>query len=163
MNKLSTSSIRSNNHDHNLVNWMFFLGFTFNELQFNRIGDYQLLPIFFSYVIFLELIHTHYIYLVFDRHEEMLIQDIINVILKNLNSKLLDVEKNMVRMDSRLEELRSLIKIESNDDVRMIGIYRLLGTGKTTISKVVYNDISHLFESSIFLADVRERSQYYEA
>ena len=96
-----------------------------------------------------------------DRHETRLIKDIINVILKKLNSKLLDVEENMVGMDSHLEELRSLIKIESND-VRMIGIYGLGGIGKTTISKVVFNDISYLFESSIFIADVRERSQYYE-
>ena len=96
-----------------------------------------------------------------DRHETRLIKDIINVILKKLNSKLLDVEQNMVGMDSHLEELRSLLKIESND-VHMIGIHGLGGIGKTTVSKVFYNDISHLFESSIFIADVRERSQYYE-
>ena len=96
-----------------------------------------------------------------DKHETRLVKDIINVILKKLNSKLLDVEENMVGMDSHLEELRSLLKIESND-VRMIGIHGLGGIGKTTVSKVVYNDISHLFESSIFIADVRERSQYYE-
>ena len=47
-----------------------------------------------------------------DRHETRLIKDIINVILKKLNSKLLDVEQNMVGMDSHLEELRSLLKIE---------------------------------------------------
>ena len=42
----------------------------------------------------------------------------------------------MVGMDSHLEELRSLKKIESND-VRMIGIHGLGGIGKTTVSKVV--------------------------
>ena len=109
----------------------------------------------------MQLILTHYIYIVIDRHEASLIKDIINVNFKKLNSKLLDVEENMVGMDSHLEELRSLIKIESND-VRLIGIHGLGGIGKTTVSKVVYNDISHLFESSIFIADVRERSQYYE-
>ncbi|KAL6313312.1 hypothetical protein AAG906_019422 [Vitis piasezkii] len=57
-------------------------------------------------------------------------------------------------------KLKSLIKIESND-VRMIGIYGFGGIGKTTISKVVYNNIFHLFESSIFLSNVRERSQDY--
>ena len=71
-------------------------------------------------LFFLQLILTHYIYIVIDRHETRLIKEIINVILKKLNSKLLDVEENMVGMDSHLEELRSLLKIESND-VRMIG------------------------------------------
>ena len=34
-----------------------------------------------------------------DRHETRLVKDIINVILKKLNSKLLDVEENMVGME----------------------------------------------------------------
>ena len=61
-------------------------------------------------------------------------------------------------MNFHLEELKSLIKIESND-VRMIGIYGLGGIGKTTIAKVVYNNISHQFESRIFLENVREKSK----
>ena len=65
-------------------------------------------------------------------------------------------------MNFHLEELKSLIKIESND-VRMIGIYGLGGIGKTTIAKVVYNNISHQFESRIFLENVRERSKDYSS
>ncbi|XP_034675171.1 disease resistance protein RPV1-like [Vitis riparia] len=95
------------------------------------------------------------------RYETRLIKEIIDVILREMNSKLLlPVSKNMVGMNFHLEKLKSLIKIESND-VRMIGIYGLGGIGKTTISKVVYNNIFHLFESSIFLSNVRERSQDY--
>ena len=65
-------------------------------------------------------------------------------------------------MNFHLEELKSLIKLESNE-VRMIGIYGLGGIGKTTIAKVVYNNISHQFESRIFLENVRERSKDYSS
>ena len=65
-------------------------------------------------------------------------------------------------MNFHLEELKSLIKLESND-VRMIGIYGLGGIGKTTIAKAVYNNISHQFESRIFLENVRERSKDFSS
>ena len=97
-------------------------------------------------------------YFVINRHETSLIQKIIDDIVEELNSKfLLPISKEIVGMNSRLEYLISLINLESND-VRMIGIYGLGGIGKTTISKVVYNNIFNLFESSIFLENVRERS-----
>ena len=97
-------------------------------------------------------------YFVINRHETSLIQKIIDDIVEELNSKfLLPISKEIVGMNSRLEYLISLINLESND-VRMIGIYGLGGIGKTTISKVVYNNIFNLFESSIFLEKVRERS-----
>ncbi|KAL6326214.1 hypothetical protein AAG906_001609 [Vitis piasezkii] len=98
-----------------------------------------------------------------NQYEARLIKEIIDVILKELNSKLLlHVSKNIVGMNFHLEKLKSLIKIESND-VRMIGIYGLGGIGKTTIAKVVYNNISHQFESRIFLENVRERSKDYSS
>ncbi|KAJ9684936.1 hypothetical protein PVL29_017093 [Vitis rotundifolia] len=97
------------------------------------------------------------------QYETRLIKEIIDVILKELNSKLLlHVSKNIVGMNFHLEKLKSLIKIESND-VLMIGIYGLGGIGKTTIAKAVYNNISHQFESKIFLENVRERSKDYSS
>ncbi|XP_034676381.1 disease resistance protein RPV1-like [Vitis riparia] len=90
-------------------------------------------------------------------YEARLIKEITYDILTKLNRKLLYVGENIVGMDFRLEQLKSFINIESND-VRMVGIYGLGGIGKTTISKVIYNNISHQFESSIFLENVRERS-----
>ena len=60
-------------------------------------------------------------------------------------------------MDSRLEKLISLLKIESND-VRMVGVYGLGGIGKTTIINALYNQISHQFESVSLLTNVRKES-----
>ena len=58
-------------------------------------------------------------------------------------------------MDSRLEEMNALLSMGSND-VRMIGIYGLGGIGKTTLAKVIYNEIAHQFEDAIFISNVAE-------
>ena len=65
------------------------------------------------------------------------------------------VAKYPVGINSRVEEIKSLLDIESND-VRMVGIYGLGGVGKTTIAKAIYNRISNHFEGNFFLENVRE-------
>ena len=90
------------------------------------------------------------------RYESTLIDEIIENVHGNL-PKILGVNENIVGMDSRLEKLISLLKIESND-VRMVGVYGLGGIGKTTIINALYNKISYQFESVSLLTDVRKES-----
>ena len=71
------------------------------------------------------------------------------------------VAKYPVGINSRVEEIKSLLDIESND-VRMVGIYGLGGVGKTTIAKAIYNRIFHHFGGRSFLEKVRERSETNE-
>jgi ABC-type dipeptide/oligopeptide/nickel transport system ATPase subunit len=45
------------------------------------------------------------------------------------------------------------------DDVRYLGIYGMGGIGKTTLSKAIYERVSHQFEASCCIAGIREESR----
>ncbi|KAJ9689286.1 hypothetical protein PVL29_014793 [Vitis rotundifolia] len=93
-----------------------------------------------------------------DGYETMYIKKITEFIFRRLNRGLLHVGKNLVGMDSHLKEMTSRLGI-GLDDVRMVGICGFGGIGKTTIAKVVYNQISHQYEGTSFLLNVREASK----
>ena len=73
------------------------------------------------------------------RYESQAIQRIVQDILSR-NLKLLHVGDKLIGMERRLKEMGLLIPIDSND-VQVIGIYGIDGIGKTTLAKVVYNEI----------------------
>ena len=90
--------------------------------------------------------------------ENKFIQQIIDTIPHTkLNGKHLHVSKYLVGVNSRANALESLSNIKVND-VRVVGIHGLVGIGKTTIAKAVYNKIVDHFGPSLFLEDVREKS-----
>ncbi|CAL2276094.1 unnamed protein product [Prunus armeniaca] len=63
----------------------------------------------------------------------------------------------LVGIDSALEQLHLHLAPKDND-VRFIGIWGMGGVGKTTLAKLVFQRISHHFELSWFLSNVREVS-----
>ena len=91
------------------------------------------------------------------RHESKVIEEMVGKILGNLTSTYSIFHKDLVGINSRMEELVDLLGMGLND-VRFIGIWGMGGMGKTTLAKVVYDRFHDHFEGSSFLANVREES-----
>ncbi|KAL5732596.1 hypothetical protein ACOSP7_031955 [Xanthoceras sorbifolium] len=62
---------------------------------------------------------------------------------------------DLIGIDSMVIEIESLLCIGSND-VRSVGIWGILGIGKTILAAAVFDKISCQFEGSFFIHDVRE-------
>ncbi|XP_034701341.1 disease resistance protein RPV1-like isoform X2 [Vitis riparia] len=91
-----------------------------------------------------------------DGYESNQIKEITNSIFRQLKCKRLDVGANLVGIDSHVKEMILRLHMESSD-VRIVGIYGVGGIGKTTIAKVIYNNLSCEFECMSFLEDIREK------
>ncbi|XP_021825750.1 TMV resistance protein N-like [Prunus avium] len=89
--------------------------------------------------------------------ERELIEDIVKCVWRKVHPSLTlsNYPHKLVGMNSGLERLGVLLETDAND-VRFIGITGMGGIGKTTIAKLVFERISHHFEVSRFLANVRE-------
>jgi GTPase SAR1 family protein len=66
------------------------------------------------------------------------------------------VPKDLVRIDSPIEELEKFLLLDSVDDVRAVGICGMGGIGKTTLATVLYQRVSHQFGACCVIDDVNK-------
>ncbi|XP_050376360.1 disease resistance protein RUN1-like [Argentina anserina] len=95
-------------------------------------------------------------------HEANIIRMIIQEISKCLKNKDLTVAEYEIGLNSRMEDVVSLLGVGTTRGVLIVGICGMGGIGKTTVAKALYNKFRQRFEASSFLADVRETMQTKE-
>ncbi|KAM0014932.1 putative TIR domain, P-loop containing nucleoside triphosphate hydrolase [Helianthus debilis subsp. tardiflorus] len=90
-------------------------------------------------------------------YEAKCIKEIVDAISNRLPTLSTNINKNLIGIETRLQDLKSKLKMESGG-VRIIGIWGVGGGGKTTLASAAYADISHRFEAHCLLQNIREES-----
>ncbi|KAL5778602.1 hypothetical protein ACOSQ2_009339 [Xanthoceras sorbifolium] len=90
--------------------------------------------------------------------ESVLIEAVVQDVLKRLTDLSSTDTNDLVGIDSRIQEIESLLCFESKD-FRSVGLWGMGGIGKTTLVGAVYDKISSQFEGSVFIENVREESE----
>ncbi|KAK9292451.1 hypothetical protein L1049_020423 [Liquidambar formosana] len=93
-------------------------------------------------------------------HQEKLVKMVVEKALLELKKNYMITTDNLVGIDHHVKQMRGLLNVDS-DDVSIVGIHGMSGIGKTTIAKVIYNQLYEHFDHCGFLADVREMSQHH--
>uniref|UniRef100_A0A7N2MH02 TIR domain-containing protein n=1 Tax=Quercus lobata TaxID=97700 RepID=A0A7N2MH02_QUELO len=90
-----------------------------------------------------------------DRHESIIIQEILERISGELNLIFQStISKEFVGIESHVMEMLDLYLVEGSGGVRFVGICGMGGMSKTTLALEIYERISGSFEASSFIADV---------
>ncbi|KAK4285375.1 hypothetical protein QN277_002081 [Acacia crassicarpa] len=92
------------------------------------------------------------------QYEHAFIKAIAKEVTRRINRKPLHIADYPLGLEDRMQKVNSLLDVESNEGVRMVGICGTGGIGKSTIARAVCSSIVDSFEGFCFLADVRENT-----
>lgn len=87
-------------------------------------------------------------------NESSVVKEIVGQVMKKLDQKCLPIPDYPVGLRSRAKKLIELLKMKTRG-VCILGIWGMGGSGKSTITKFIYNELFHEFEDQCFLGNIR--------
>ncbi|KAK3430274.1 hypothetical protein EUGRSUZ_E01804, partial [Eucalyptus grandis] len=83
------------------------------------------------------------------------IKEVVKNVLTELKTAYLEVPDCLVDVDRHVDEIMRLIGAH-NPETKIVGIHGIGGMEKTTLAKIVYNQLSKDFSDCCFLSNIRE-------